>query len=209
MFASGAARRRRPVHRRALRGRGVSSLGSLTLARRLSWARAMRPPLGTACRRAMLPRLVLGAKNAPPALVCRCRAAAPCLVLGASRPAPLSSAPILPAAACSRSAVCNFIVCACITQPPLQKHIKTAPKNIKKRQKARFLCGISPQASLNASTDSTLISPICGAYWAAVDAAQSLKRYLKPSTWWGAAPFRAGGKAPMPPHSGLRLLQPL
>lgn len=103
---------------------------------------------------------------------------------------PLPSCP-LPLAAASRYTA------------PLQKRIKTAPKSVKKRQKARFLCGISPQASLYASTDSTLISPTNGAYWAAVDAAQSPKRYLKPSTWWGAAPFRAGGKAPMPPHSRL------
>lgn len=69
MFASGAARRRRPVHRRALRGRGVSSLGSLSLpggylGRGLcapclgllagvpcspawSWARKARPLLGS------------------------------------------------------------------------------------------------------------------------------------------------------------------
>lgn len=58
------------------------------------------------------------------------------------------------------------------------------------------MCGISPQASLYASTDSTLISPTNGAYWAAVDAAQSQKRYLKPSTWWGGAPRGAGGQSP-------------
>lgn len=51
--------------------------------------------------------------------------------------------------------------------------------------------------------DSTLKSPVFGGFRAAIDAAQSQKRYLKPSTWWGAAPFRAGGKALMPLHSML------
>lgn len=136
MFASRAARRRRPVHRRALRGRGVSSLGSLTLASGLPWARAMRPPAWVCLQACHAPRLVLGAKSAPPAWVCRCPAAAPCLVLGASRPAPLSSANVPPAAACSRFAVCNFVVCACIMQPLLQKHIKSISKLHQKAPKS-------------------------------------------------------------------------
>ena len=81
---------------------------------------------------------------------------------------------------------------------PLPNCTKTHQNYTKKRQKARFLCGISPQASRRASTDSTLKSPVSGAFWAAVDAAQKPKRYPKPSTWWGAAPCRAGGKAQLP-----------
>lgn len=210
----GFARRRRPVLRRGSRGRGVSSLGSLRLPCGCLGRGLCAPRLGLLAVAPCSPawswaQAALRSARAmrPPAWVCRCRAAAPSLVLGASRPAPLSSAPVLPAAACRRCA--SSIQQSCIPascSPRCQTAPKVRQKVSKKRQKARFLCGISPQASLYASTDSTLISPTNGAYWAAVDAAQSPKRYFKPSTWWGAAPFRAGGKAPMPPHSSL--LQP-
>ena len=83
---------------------------------------------------------------------------------------------------------------------PLPNCTKTHLKSIKKRQKARFLCGISPQASRSASTDSTLKSPASGAFWAAVDAARKQKRYLKPSHMVGGAhPVGRGGKAPKEP----------
>lgn len=183
------------------RGRGYPAWVRSRLQRGSFWARTMRPRGWSCLRAAPAPLLCLGAKSAPSGLfVAACR----CALLPSGRKPSRACPPaaVLPAAAGSRCAVCNFVVCACIMQPLLQKHIKTAPKNTKKRQKARFLCGISPQASLVASTDSTLISPICGAYWAAVDAAQSPKRYIKPSTWWGAAPFRAGGKAQCPRIQG-------
>lgn len=156
--ASGSRAAAVPSYAAARGGGGLQAWVRSRLPVRLSWARAMRPPLGSACGRSLLPCLVLGASRpalcagyALSAWVCRCRAAAPRLVLGASRPAPLSSAAVLPAAACSRYAV---------TQPPLPNCTKTHKNCTEKRQKARFLCGISPQASLYASMDSTPISPM-------------------------------------------------
>lgn len=160
----------------------------------------------------------MGAGYAPSAAVCRGLPLRPAAVWARKRAlcmVGLRAAPCSPAAVwahtalrlCSRPLSCPLPLAAATRYAaPLQKHIKTAPKSTEKRQKARFLCGISPQASLYASMDSTLKSPVFGGFRAAIDAAQSPKRYLKPSTWWGAAPFRAGGKAPMPPHSSL--LQP-
>jgi hypothetical protein len=195
---SGLLRRRCPVLRRASRGRGGSCWGSLRLQRGSSWARTMRPR-GFGCLPLRIaPLLRLGAKARPLAVsVAACGCAL--LRLGASRPAPVLPAAVLPAAAGSRCAV---------TQPPLPNCTEKQPNCTEKRQKARFLCGISPQASLYASMDSTLKSPIFGGFRAAIDAAQSPKRYLKPSTWWGAAPFRAGGKAQCPRIQGNCLLQP-
>lgn len=86
---------------------------------------------------------------------------------------------------------------------PLPNCTKTHQNYTKKRQKARFLCGISPQASRRASTDSTLKSPVSGAFWAAVDAAQSPKRYPKPSHMVGGRSPWGGGQSPTAPQSKL------
>ena len=138
-----------------------------------------------------------GRKTAPAAVsVAACRCA---LLLSGRTPSCACPARCCPAR-CRVQPRCDLDTTKLHTRhaAPLPNCTKPAPKSIKKRQKARFLCGISPQAAWSASTDSTLKSPVSGAFWAAVDAAQSQKRYLKPSTWWGAAPFRAGGKAQLP-----------
>ena len=142
----GFARRRRPVLRRGSRGRGVSSLGSLRLPCCGCLGRGLcAPRLGLLAVAPCSPawswaQAALRSARAmrPPAWVCRCRAAAPCLVLGASRPAPLSSAPILPAAACSRYAVCSPAAKA------YQKHIKTAPKASKSPLFVRHIAASVP-----------------------------------------------------------------
>lgn len=194
---SGLLRRRCPVLRRALAGAGVSCLGSLTLATRLFLGADYAPSglvllAGCACSPALSGRekRALGA-------ICRGLPLRPAAVW--AQAVPRLSSRCCPARCRWQPLRGMQLCCMCLYHAaPLRKHIKTAAKSIKKRQKARFLCGISPQASRSASTDSTLKSPVSGAFWAAVDAAQSKKRYLKPPTWWGAAPFRAGGKAQLP-----------
>ena len=153
----GFARRRRPVLRRGSRGRGVSSLGSLRL------------PCGCLGRGLCAPRLgLLAVAPCSPAwswaqaALRSARAMRPpawSVAVAPLRPAwswaqaalrlcpPLLSCP-LPLAAAARYAA------------PLPNCTKNTPKSTKKRQKARFLCGISPQASLYASMDSTLIIPM-------------------------------------------------
>lgn len=150
MFASGAARRRRPVHRRALRGRGVSSLGSLRL------------PCGCLGRGLCAPRLGLLAGVPCSPAWSWARKARPLLE-------PVADTPLRPAWSWAQAALrlcppllsCPLpLAAAARYAAPLPNCIKTTPKSTKKRQKARFLCGISPQASLYASMDSTLIIPM-------------------------------------------------
>lgn len=131
------------------RGRGVSCWGSLRL-QAASLGRGLCALCYCLSRLAAAPCCRLGAKTRPlHGRLAGC-ALLPCCRLGARRPAPLFPPAVLPAAAGSRCAVCS----------PAAKSIKTARKHTNKRQKACFLCGISPQASLYASMDSTLISPM-------------------------------------------------
>lgn len=127
--------------------------------------------------------------------MCRC-----CAPSGRTRrPAPVLPAAVLPAAAGSRYAVSiqqSYIPAS--RSPAAKLHQNCIKKHKKASKSPAFCAAYRRKRHRSASTDSTLKSPVSGAFWAAVDAAQSQKRYLKPSTWWGAAPFRAGGKAPMP-----------
>lgn len=169
-----------------LAGAGGFQLGVAPLALRLSWARAMRPQLGLVAGLPLRPA-ALGRESAPPAsAACRLRML-PCRpwAQAALRLCPPPQSCPLPRAAATR-----------YSSPRCKNPSKTHQKSIKKRQKARFLCGISPQASLYASTDSTLISPTNGAYWAAVDAARSQKRYFKPSHMVGGRSPWGGGAKP-------------
>lgn len=133
-----------------LAGAGGFLLGFAPLAGGFPWARAMRPLLLSvaACRCALLPS---GRESAP----------------SAWSACGLRLAPLLPS---GRTPPCAFVPARCPArcrvQPlrgnaaPLPNCTETHQNCTEKRQKARFLCGISPQASLCASMDSTLISPM-------------------------------------------------
>lgn len=152
----------------------------------------------------------MGAGYAPPATVCRglplrpaavwARKRAPCMV--GLQAAPCSPAAVWAQAAlrlCSRPLSCPLPLAAATRYAaPLQKHIKTAPKSTKKRQKARFLCGISPQASLYASMDSTLKSPVSGVFGQPLTQHKAQNAILSPPHGGGLHPLGRGAKPQCP-----------
>ena len=147
------------------------------------------------------------------ALGFRCLRAAPCSPASSGREkralgAVCRGLPLRPAAVWAHAVLrlsCPLLSCplpraaaiADTCSPAAKLHQNALKKQQKASKSVLFVRHIAASVT-GASTDSTLKSPILGAFWAAVDAAQRQKRYPKPSTWWGAAPFRAGGKAQLP-----------
>lgn len=118
-----------------LAGAGGFQLGFAPLALRLSWARAMRPPLGSACGRSLLPCLVLGASR--PAL---CAGYAPSrLGLSLSR---RCAPPGL-----GRKPPCAFVLRCCPARcrgQPLRGHAAPAAKLHRKATKLHQKASKSP-----------------------------------------------------------------
>lgn len=117
------------------RGRGSPAWGRSAAPRGLTWARTMRPRGWSCLRAAPCSPTFRGRKNAPAALVvaaCRCALRR----LGARRPAPLSSAAVLPAAADSRCAVSIQQSCIPASRSPAAKLHQNALEKHKKASKS-------------------------------------------------------------------------